>query len=84
MNTRQRFEEWFFDGASGKAAARNDDGAYKYMPAMQAWVAWQAGAEDEREEIAKVVESGVFLHDDAPDARFGKACAGAIRKRSNV
>lgn len=35
----------------------------------------------EREECAKVAESGSFLHEDAPDARFGRACAAAIRRR---
>ena len=32
------------------------------------------------EEAAKIAEGGRFLHDDAPDARFGKACATAIRR----
>ena len=27
---------------------------------------------------AEICENGRFLHDDAPDARFGKACAEAI------
>ena len=40
--------------------------------------------EEERNECAKVAEGGAFLHDDAPDARFGKACAKAIRMRSNA
>lgn len=35
----------------------------------------------EREACARVAEGGRFLHDDAPDARFGKACADAIRAR---
>lgn len=35
---------------------------------------------DALEEAAKVCEGGRFLHDDAPDTRFGKACANAIRK----
>lgn len=37
----------------------------------------------EREACAKVCENGHFLHDEAADARFGKACAAAIRARSN-
>jgi hypothetical protein len=37
----------------------------------------------EREQCAKVCEGGHFLHDEAADARFGKACAAAIRARSN-
>jgi hypothetical protein len=40
-----------------------------------------AGAAAEREACAKVAESGNFLHDDSPEARFGKACAAAIRRR---
>ena len=35
----------------------------------------------EREACAKVCEGGNFLHDEAPDARLGKACAAAIRAR---
>jgi len=35
----------------------------------------------EREACAKVTEDGRFLHDDSPEARFGKACARAIRAR---
>lgn len=31
------------------------------------------------EEAAKLVEGGHFLHDAAPDALFGRACAAAIR-----
>jgi hypothetical protein len=37
----------------------------------------------EREGCAKVAESGLFLHDDSPEARFGKECAAAIRARGN-
>lgn len=36
----------------------------------------------EREACAKVAENGNFLHDDSPEAKFGKACAAAIRARS--
>jgi hypothetical protein len=35
----------------------------------------------EREACAKVAENGRFLHDDSPEARFGKSCAAAIRAR---
>ena len=38
----------------------------------------------EREACAKVCEGGNFLHDEAPDARFGKACAAAIRARGQA
>lgn len=34
---------------------------------------------EERERCANVCENGSFLHDAAPDARFGKECAQAIR-----
>jgi spore coat polysaccharide biosynthesis protein SpsF (cytidylyltransferase family) len=35
----------------------------------------------EREACAKVADDGRFLHDDSPEAKFGKACAAAIRAR---
>ena len=35
----------------------------------------------EREACAKVAESGRFLHDNSPAARFGKECAKAILAR---
>jgi hypothetical protein len=38
-------------------------------------------AAEEREACAKVAENGRFLHDDSPEAKFGKACAAAIRAR---
>jgi len=41
-----------------------------------------AGAAAEREACAKVAENGNFLHDDSPEAKFGKACAAAIRARN--
>ena len=40
-----------------------------------------AGRADENEACAKVVDDGRFLHDDSPEAKFGKACAAAIRAR---
>lgn len=45
---REEFERWFFAGATSKACERNAQGEYKYMPAAQAWKAWNAGAENER------------------------------------
>lgn len=36
---------------------------------------WQAAIEA----AAQRAEGGRFLHEDAPDARFGRACAAAIR-----
>lgn len=50
---REDFERWFFDGAASKASERNADGEYKYMPAVQAWKAWKAGAENERVKCEK-------------------------------
>ena len=53
---------------------------YPVPDAIQRFAALVAAAE--REACAKVCEGGSFLHDDAPDARFGKACAAAIRART--
>lgn len=39
---------------------------------------------EEREACAKVADDGRFLHDDSPEAKFGKACAAAIRARGQV
>ena len=36
---------------------------------------------EEREACANIAEHGRFLHDDSLEARFGIACAGAIRRR---
>jgi hypothetical protein len=61
---------------AGWQYADGDDG---YSPL------WRFGAlvaAAEREACAKVAESGNFLHDDSPAARFGKECAAAIRRRS--
>jgi hypothetical protein len=41
----------------------------------------EAIRKEEREACARVAENGNFLHDDSPEARFGKACAAAIRRR---
>jgi hypothetical protein len=38
----------------------------------------------EREACVKVAENGNFLHDDSPEAKFGKACAAAIRARGQA
>ena len=35
------------------------------------------------EACAKAVEGGRFLHDDAPDAKWAKACAAACRAMAN-
>jgi hypothetical protein len=45
---------------------------------------WKFGelvATAERDACAKVAENGRFLHDDSPEAKFGKACDAAIRAR---
>ena len=44
----------------------------------------QAVAAAEREACARVAENGNFLHDDSPEAKFGKACAAAIRARGQA
>lgn len=36
---------------------------------------------EQKENDAKICENGRFLHDDAPAARFAKACAKAIREQ---
>ena len=36
---------------------------------------------DEREACAKLCEDGHFLHEEAPDARWAKGLAKAIRQR---
>jgi hypothetical protein len=61
---------------AGWQYADGDDG---YSPLWR-FAALVAAAE--REACAKVAESGNFLHDDSPAARFGKECAAAIRRRS--
>jgi hypothetical protein len=48
----------------------------------QAESARDAAVAETIERCAKVAEGGRFLHDDAPDARFGKACSSAIRALS--
>jgi hypothetical protein len=40
---RKSFEHWYSDGGAWpQTVERNTDGAYKYMAAHTAWVAWQA------------------------------------------
>lgn len=58
---------------------RDQSSAHGHFVAAMAQALADAAAE-ERERAAKVAEGGRFLHDDAPDARFGKACAAAIRE----
>ena len=61
------------------------DGGIKNWYSDNAWVKFaRLVAEHEREACAKVAENGRFLHDDSPEARFGKACAAAIRARGQV
>jgi hypothetical protein len=54
---------------------------YQKQLERMAALAYEAGRKDENEACAKVSENGCFLHDDSPEARFGKACAAAIRAR---
>jgi hypothetical protein len=52
---------------------------------LEEWLPFlQAIAAAEREACAKVAENGNFLHDDSPEAKFGKACAAAIRARGQA
>lgn len=45
-NVRAQFEHWFSDdGASPKAVERGSNGEYRYMPAVQAWKAWNAATD---------------------------------------
>lgn len=71
---RERAAEWFFDLGISLTPQRID----AFLDAER------AAREDEREQCAKIAEGGSFLHDDAPDARFGKACAAAIRARKET
>ena len=68
MTDREAFEKWF-------KAEWNAD----YYPTEAMYLAWQAATIAERERCAKIAEGGCFLHEKAPDAMFGKACAKAIR-----
>ncbi len=73
MTDREAFEAW---------ALNNIEGAYSSSSRVIKSVMydiWIAATKAERERCAKVAEGGSFLHDDAPDAKFGKACAKAIR-----
>lgn len=86
---RADFERWHFGGAASHAADRNADGGYKYMPAAQAWNAWQAGAKNEREACIRAVEAEALecqtgsAGDEAYDNAIRHAAA-AIRARSNA
>lgn len=63
-----------------REAGGDDWGIFKdFMPELEHFASLVAAAE--REACAKVSENGCFLHDDSPEARFGKACAAAIRAR---
>ena len=65
--------------------APNATGSLLYMSQASLYrgffLAYEAGRAAENEACAKVSENGCFLHDDSPEARFGKACARAIRAR---
>jgi hypothetical protein len=57
-------------------------GEYKLVDIVKDIVAKAENAAlEEREACAKVADDGRFLHDDSPEAKFGKACAAAIRAR---
>lgn len=52
----------------------------KYLEKATA-LAYEAGRAAEREACAKVCENGTFLHEFSPEAKYGRACARAIRER---
>ncbi len=71
--------------AWAEEAGVHEGGKYNWV-AGNRWetalaLAYEAGRADENEACAKVVDDGRFLHDDSPEAKFGKACAAAIRAR---
>jgi hypothetical protein len=61
-------------------AAMDDDATFR--PVIRE--ALQKHRKAVREECANVAENGVFLHDGAPEARFAKACAEAIRRMNAI
>jgi hypothetical protein len=76
IKMNKKFNEWWDEGLDTK-----DNPFRKSSPAYWAWEGWVAGSAAEREACAQVAENGRFLHDDSPEARFGKSCAAAIRAR---
>lgn len=84
-STRQLFEHWFFEGAISKAAERNADGEYKYMPANQAWKAWQAAVKTKEciEQALKVIYTWADV-DGALNPEHVRNLAGkALRMTAN-
>lgn len=81
---REEFERWFFECAGNNAAARNADGEYKYMPASQAWLAWKAGAKNERVQCEMICKSQTegFCHNSIWD-EAALCCAEHILMRSH-
>jgi len=75
MNIDSPFEQWRLKYMQGTAASR------EIMELLA--LAFEGGRVAEREACAKLCENGVFLHDQAPDALFGRAVAKAIRARGN-
>lgn len=63
-----------------RAADRIEDAVAPLLAAERA--RREAARKEALEEAARIAEGGRFLHDDAPDARFGRACAAAIRRRA--
>ncbi len=64
------------------SAAKKYGSKWAHVSCVIAFGKGQAdGVETEREACAKLAEGGSFLHAEAPDAKFGRACAQAIRER---
>lgn len=88
---RTAFERWYSnDGQWAKGLERSGDG-YKYQGADHAWRVWQAAAQAEREECAKICETypdwagnwGLY-ENEAAAIQGGKDCAAEIRLRANA
>jgi hypothetical protein len=75
-------EKKFFTltAVEGRVLAKEFEGMM-WIKATDHSQAVKQAVEAEREACAKVAESGRFLHDASPEARFGKECASAIRAR---
>jgi hypothetical protein len=79
MTDCKAFEDWHKVNYRGYVYEKSTNGSYLHVRLDLDYDIWQAATLAERERCAKIAEGGCFLHDDAPDARFGKACAKAIR-----
>ena len=81
MTQDEAFKAWWYSEGSQPPYTHHDCEEHTMRMCE---IAWANGAYKEREACAKVCEGGNFLHDEAPDARLGKACAAAIRARGQA